>query len=55
MNSELNHRLILAIDRVQNSPLRINLGKYLRGRTYSRIFTSPLQRARRTCELAGLD
>ena len=29
------------------------LGKRLHGMTYSRVFTSPLQRARRTCELAG--
>jgi probable phosphoglycerate mutase len=29
------------------------LGKHLRGRTYAHVFTSPLQRARRTCELAG--
>jgi broad specificity phosphatase PhoE len=29
-------------------------GEYLRGRTFGHIFTSPLQRARRTCELAGL-
>jgi probable phosphoglycerate mutase len=28
-------------------------GEYLRGRTYAHVFTSPLQRARRTCELAG--
>ena len=28
-------------------------GDHLRGRTYPHIFTSPLQRARRTCELAG--
>jgi broad specificity phosphatase PhoE len=28
------------------------LGKYLRG-TYEHVFTSPLQRAKRTCELAG--
>src|ERR1041384_5516962 len=28
-------------------------GEYLRGRTYAHIFTSPLQRAKRTCELAG--
>jgi probable phosphoglycerate mutase len=28
------------------------LGKYLRGR-YDLVFSSPLQRARRTCELAG--
>ncbi len=29
------------------------LGKLLQGRTFARVFTSPLQRARRTCELAG--
>jgi len=29
-------------------------GEHLRGRTFAHIFTSPLQRARRTCELAGL-
>src|SRR5678809_1473965 len=29
------------------------LGEHLRGRTYAHIFTSPLQRAKRTCELAG--
>ena len=28
-------------------------GEHLRGRTYAHVFTSPLQRARRTCELAG--
>jgi len=30
------------------------LGRYLRG-TYPYVFTSPLQRARRTCDLAGFD
>jgi probable phosphoglycerate mutase len=30
-----------------------SLGKRLSGLTFSAIFTSPLQRARRTCELAG--
>jgi len=30
------------------------LGKRLAGLTFSKVFTSPLQRARRTCELAGL-
>jgi broad specificity phosphatase PhoE len=30
------------------------LAKQLRAVTFSRVFTSPLQRARRTCELAGL-
>jgi probable phosphoglycerate mutase len=29
------------------------LGQYLAGGTYAHVFTSPLQRARRTCELAG--
>src|SRR5262245_26644528 len=29
------------------------LGERLRGMTFSQVFTSPLQRARRTCELAG--
>jgi len=29
------------------------LGARLRGRAFSRVFTSPLQRAARTCELAG--
>jgi probable phosphoglycerate mutase len=29
------------------------LGERLRGRAFARVFTSPLQRARRTCELAG--
>lgn len=28
-------------------------GAHLRGRTFAHVFTSPLQRARRTCELAG--
>jgi broad specificity phosphatase PhoE len=30
-----------------------NLGKRLRGLTFVKVFTSPLQRAARTCELAG--
>jgi broad specificity phosphatase PhoE len=30
-----------------------SLGERLRGLTFTRVFTSPLQRARRTCELAG--
>jgi broad specificity phosphatase PhoE len=30
-----------------------HLGERLRGVTFARVFTSPLQRARRTCELAG--
>jgi probable phosphoglycerate mutase len=29
------------------------LGERLRGRSFARVLTSPLQRARRTCELAG--
>src|SRR3974377_892719 len=29
------------------------LGDRLRGLTFAKVFTSPLQRARRTCELAG--
>jgi len=29
------------------------LGEHLRGKTVKSVFTSPLQRARRTCELAG--
>src|SRR6478609_2906923 len=29
------------------------LGKRLEGVTFSKVFTSPLQRAARTCELAG--
>jgi broad specificity phosphatase PhoE len=29
------------------------LGKHLAGLNFSKVFTSPLQRARRTCELAG--
>jgi probable phosphoglycerate mutase len=28
-------------------------GAHLRGQTYPHVFTSPLQRAKRTCELAG--
>ena len=30
------------------------LGERLKGLTFAKVFTSPLQRARRTCELAGL-
>jgi probable phosphoglycerate mutase len=29
------------------------LGERLHGQTFARVFTSPLQRAKRTCELAG--
>jgi len=29
-------------------------GEHLRGWTFAHVFTSPLQRAKRTCELAGL-
>ncbi len=29
------------------------LGERLRGMTFARVFTSPLQRAKRTCEIAG--
>ncbi len=32
-----------------------HLGNQLRGRSFAKVFTSPLQRARRTCELAGFD
>jgi len=28
-------------------------GEHLRGRTFARVFSSPLRRARRTCDLAG--
>ncbi|MEA2079660.1 MAG: histidine phosphatase family protein [Pseudomonadota bacterium] len=31
-----------------------SLGKLLEGVSFARVWTSPLQRARRTCELAGL-
>jgi broad specificity phosphatase PhoE len=31
----------------------LHLGNRLRGRSFAGVFTSPLQRARRTCELAG--
>jgi probable phosphoglycerate mutase len=31
----------------------LRLGERLQGLTFARVFTSPLQRARRTCELAG--
>jgi broad specificity phosphatase PhoE len=32
----------------------VKLGERLRSQQFSAVFTSPLQRARRTCELAGL-
>jgi broad specificity phosphatase PhoE len=32
-----------------------SLGERLRGRTFARVFTSPLQRAARTCALAGFE
>jgi broad specificity phosphatase PhoE len=38
-------------DRGQSNARR--LGNPLRGRSFAHVFTSPLQRARRTCELAG--
>jgi broad specificity phosphatase PhoE len=38
-------------ERGENNALQ--LGKRLRGMTFARVFTSPLQRASRTCELAG--
>src|ERR1700752_322571 len=31
----------------------VRLGERLKGMTFARVFTSPLQRAARTCELAG--
>lgn len=31
----------------------VRLGERLKGMTFSSVFTSPLQRAKRTCELAG--
>ena len=31
----------------------VRLGERLKGMTFSKVFTSPLQRASRTCELAG--
>lgn len=31
----------------------IRLGERLKGLTFAKVFTSPLQRARRTCELSG--
>src|SRR6476661_4811810 len=31
----------------------VRLGERLRGMTFARVFTSPLQRASKTCELAG--
>ncbi len=38
-------------DRGENNARR--LGERLKGMGFSKVFTSPLQRARRTCELAG--
>jgi len=38
-------------DRGERNALR--LGKRLAGSVFAKVFTSPLQRARRTCELAG--
>ena len=38
-------------DRGQNNAR--HLRNHLRGRSFAKVFTSPLQRARRTCELAG--
>ena len=32
----------------------VSLGQRLQGLAFAQVFTSPLQRARRTCELAGL-
>src|SRR5262245_36979008 len=37
----------------QGQPKARLLGKRLRGYTFGRVFTSPLKRAMRTCELAG--
>src|SRR6201997_5717837 len=31
----------------------VRLGERLKGETFAKVFTSPLQRAARTCELAG--
>jgi len=33
----------------------VRLGERLRAGSYARVYTSPLERARRTCELAGFD
>src|SRR5436309_7507227 len=38
-------------ERGENNARR--LGERLQGMTFAHVFTSPLQRARRTCELAG--
>mgnify|MGYP002129947631 CR=1 FL=1 len=38
---------------VSMEELRGQLGERLRGFAFARVFTSPLQRARKTCELAG--
>jgi broad specificity phosphatase PhoE len=34
--------------------IALRLGERLKGLTFKKVFTSPLQRARRTCELAGV-
>ncbi len=41
-----------SVDRARTKQ-RPPLGNQLRGRSFAHVFTSPLQRARRTCELAG--
>lgn len=33
----------------------VRLGERLKGLTFAKVFTSPLQRARKTCELAGFN
>jgi broad specificity phosphatase PhoE len=38
----------------QGEAQAVRLGERLRGLTFATVLTSPLQRARRTCELAGL-
>ncbi len=37
----------------QGKPTARRLGERLQGLTFAKVFTSPLQRARQTCELAG--